>query len=301
MFSFSRCPIPSQCFNTPGSYYCVCDPGWEKVSEFQCVDINECSRGIHGCDPQSSCVNSPGSWKCICNKGWYPDPKDARLPTCKDVNECVDVPNSCPVQSKCVNTEGSYHCSCLSGWRNQGLHACIDINECSLGYYRCPSNSHCVNIQGSYECHCNPGFRPRVTTSRCYDVNECVTGDYSCSSHAYCVNTFGSYTCDCQSCYYMSDNQCKRKKLFFFQSSFFLYTRSALKALPYNVMTCNAVFLYIYIPVFATAAMTCLSSNIHIDSSLQPCNSTQIPHKSFIEIPYFFPHTFNRLPFCYSY
>lgn len=123
-----RCPIPSQCINTPGSYYCVCDPGWEKVSKFQCVDINECSRGIHGCDPRSSCVNSPGSWKCICNKGWYPYPEDARLPTCKDINECVDVPNSC-------------------------------------------------------------------------------------SSNAYCVNTFGSYACHCHRCYYMSGNQCKRKKL----------------------------------------------------------------------------------------
>jgi len=107
-----RCPIPSKCIDTPGSYYCVCDPGWEKVSKFQCVDINECSRGIHGCDPRSSCVNSPGSWKCICNKGWYPYPEDARLPTCKDINECVDVPNSCSSNAYCVNTFGSYACHC---------------------------------------------------------------------------------------------------------------------------------------------------------------------------------------------
>jgi len=78
-----KCPGPSSCIAINGIYYCVCHKGWEKVSEFQCLDINECSRGIHGCDPNSTCVNTPGSWKCVCNKGWYPVPKDARLPACK--------------------------------------------------------------------------------------------------------------------------------------------------------------------------------------------------------------------------
>lgn len=268
-----RCPIPSQCINTPGSYYCMCHPGWEKVSEFQCVDIDECRRGIHGCDPHSSCVNSPGSWKCICNKGWYPDPKDARLPKCKDINECVEVPNSCPVQSKCVNTEGSYRCSCLLGWRNRGLYTCIDIDECNVWYYQCPSNSRCKNTPGSYECHCNTGFRPRVTTSRCHDVNECATGHYSCSSNAYCVNNFGSYTCQCNRCYYKSGNQCKRKKLYFSIISFYIlvvYRKIC------HIMSVRAMR---FIIVFASAAITFLATNIHISSCLQLCGSTQKPYR----------------------
>ena len=111
-FHTDRCPNSSRCINTPGSYYCVCKSGWEKVFQFQCVDIDECSRGIHGCDRNSYCVNTAGSWKCVCNNGWYPDPTNARLPTCRDVNECVDKPNACPQESTCINSAGSYRCDC---------------------------------------------------------------------------------------------------------------------------------------------------------------------------------------------
>ena len=166
--SYQRCSNPSKCVNTPGSYYCVCNPGWEKVSEFQCSDINECSRGIHGCDRNSYCVNTAGSWKCICNSGWYADPSNARLPTCREVNECVDKPNACPIQSTCLNSAGSYRCNCLSGWRNQGAHTCVDIDECSEGRYSCPSNSHCVNTQGSYRCDCNRCYYK--SGSSCYGM-----------------------------------------------------------------------------------------------------------------------------------
>ena len=206
--SFQRCPNPSKCVNTLGSYYCVCNPGWEKVSEFQCSEINECSRGIHGCDRNSYCVNTAGSWKCICNSGWYPDPSNARLPTCRDVNECVDKPNACPVQSTCLNSAGSYRCNCLSGWRNQGAHTCVDIDECSQGSHRCPSNSTCVNTQGSYRCSCFSGWRNHGHFS-CVDIDECLERRYSCPSNSHCVNTQGSYRCDCNRCYYKSGGNCQ--------------------------------------------------------------------------------------------
>ena len=181
------------------------------MSEFQCLDIDECSRGIHGCDPNSICINTPGSWRCQCNNGWYPEPKEASLPTCKDVNECVEDQNACPVQSLCINSAGSYRCDCLAGWRNQGLYACRDIDECSEGTYNCPSNSRCVNTAGSYQCHCNFGYEPPITTSTCQNINECTRGLYSCPSNAYCVDTDGSYTCHCLQCYYMSGNTCHSK------------------------------------------------------------------------------------------
>ena len=135
----NACPSHSKCVNTVGSYRCYCNKGYQKVSQFECRDINECKRGIHGCDSHATCVNSPGSWQCRCNNGWYPDPRNDRLPTCKDVNECVDKPSVCPSQSTCVNTAGSYHCNCLRGWTNQGPHSCVDVNECLRNL--CPSQS----------------------------------------------------------------------------------------------------------------------------------------------------------------
>ena len=172
------------------------------------MDINECSRGSHGCDRNSYCVNTAGSWKCICNNGWYPDPANARLPTCRDVNECVDKPNACPWQSTCINVAGSYRCNCLSGWRNQGPHSCSDINECSEGTaHRCPSNSRCGNTPGSYRCNCISGWRNRGDYS-CVDINECLEGRYSCPGNSRCVNTQGAYRCDCNRCFYRSGNRC---------------------------------------------------------------------------------------------
>ena len=177
------------------------------------MDINECSRGIHGCDRNSNCENTAGSWNCICNNGWYPDPRNARLPTCRDVNECVNKPNACPSQSTCINSAGSYRCNCLSGWRNQGPHSCTDINECSEGSHSCPSNSRCANTQGSYRCNCVSGWRNQGYYS-CVDIDECSEGRYSCPSYSSCVNTQGSYRCDCLRCYYKSGNTCHSKCAF---------------------------------------------------------------------------------------
>lgn len=46
--------------------------GYEWSSKFGlCVDINECTSGVHNCSLESgeSCFNLPGSFKCVCGFG----------------------------------------------------------------------------------------------------------------------------------------------------------------------------------------------------------------------------------------
>ena len=72
--------------NTPGSYTCHCDPGYQfdngrcegienpisnttLQSLYIATDINECSDPSR-CFKNSNCVNLPGSYRCDCNSGY---------------------------------------------------------------------------------------------------------------------------------------------------------------------------------------------------------------------------------------
>jgi fibulin 1/2 len=55
------------CYNTPGSFYCSCPPGY-KLSSGQCQDIDECRANTHGCT--DTCLNTVGSYTCKCKVGY---------------------------------------------------------------------------------------------------------------------------------------------------------------------------------------------------------------------------------------
>ena len=83
------------CVNTPGSYYCNCDRG------FQPVNFSECE-GIYTCrDSMIQCIlKSERTVLCII--------------MISDIDEC-EIILTC--RQLCVNTFGSYHCDCFEGYR----------------------------------------------------------------------------------------------------------------------------------------------------------------------------------------
>ncbi|XP_067259389.1 adhesion G protein-coupled receptor E5 isoform X2 [Chanodichthys erythropterus] len=122
------CGDNARCLNTLGSYYCICDEGFESkppnftADKGQCVDINECFKKKVECSSEKECVNTLGSYNCSCPKGY-------RDSECADNDECerTDV---CGTNANCYNYEGSYSCKCHQGYSNYGndQSKCIEIN-----------------------------------------------------------------------------------------------------------------------------------------------------------------------------
>eukprot|EP00961_Rhodomonas_salina_P123809 1668551-Rhodomonas_salina.1 len=57
----------SVCVNTPGSFTCGCNTGYEVDALSGCADIDECLTGTHWCAWNAVCNNTVGSYTCDCN------------------------------------------------------------------------------------------------------------------------------------------------------------------------------------------------------------------------------------------
>ncbi|KAG9327910.1 hypothetical protein JZ751_018376, partial [Albula glossodonta] len=136
------CGQHAKCFNTNGSYYCQCVPGFQANAQtinftaftgVSCLDINECLDIQDVCGPKATCRNTMGSHNCSCTEGYISSTGQKVFHsneevTCED--ECLDDPSICGEQGSCNNTEGSYICLCDPGYSNYGnaQARCIELN-----------------------------------------------------------------------------------------------------------------------------------------------------------------------------
>uniref|UniRef100_A0A8C2D959 Uncharacterized protein n=1 Tax=Cyprinus carpio TaxID=7962 RepID=A0A8C2D959_CYPCA len=65
----SVCGAHSSCFNTLGSFRCICSPGFQRHENSTCTDINECS-DPDVCGTNANCSNHQGSYSCKCHQGY---------------------------------------------------------------------------------------------------------------------------------------------------------------------------------------------------------------------------------------
>lgn len=70
------------------------------------IDINECSRGTSGCDPNAACTNTAGGFSCACYQGYS-----------GDGTSCAPTPELAAVQAQ-YQTDGPARLACSEG---QGL------------------------------------------------------------------------------------------------------------------------------------------------------------------------------------
>ncbi|XP_025102126.1 fibrillin-2-like isoform X2 [Pomacea canaliculata] len=64
-----KCGLGANCINSPGSYECVCNNGFERKNN-RCVDIDECYRRTDLCSYYENCFNTIGGYSCLCKIGY---------------------------------------------------------------------------------------------------------------------------------------------------------------------------------------------------------------------------------------
>uniref|UniRef100_A0A8C2JWL6 Uncharacterized protein n=1 Tax=Cyprinus carpio TaxID=7962 RepID=A0A8C2JWL6_CYPCA len=109
-----------RCHNTPGSYFCECNPSFRLVTG-KCEDVNECNELI--C--QQGCLNSQGSFSCYCHACYSSSLNDSGI--CVDIDECI----SRLCEDICVNTLGSLKCCCRENFifGKNGISCVLDPTE----------------------------------------------------------------------------------------------------------------------------------------------------------------------------
>ncbi|XP_052809616.1 mucin-like protein [Mya arenaria] len=241
----NECGKYMDCKNTNGSYTCECNNGYTMIKD-SCVDIDECSLGLSGCEYQ--CENLPGRYNCYCFYGYklQSDRRSCRQvedpcrtlgnfncshicvidvtakcscphgyeliddgQTCYDTNECLNEElNKCSPNNTCKNTLGSYKCDCEYGFKlsNDGR----TCEECDIFHYGPNCNKECNCLHGYYDkvkgCNCTEGWSGENCDA---DLDECNPPDaYSCPGNATCINTLGSFICKCSTGYTLENGTC---------------------------------------------------------------------------------------------
>uniref|UniRef100_A0A3Q1ATY9 Adhesion G protein-coupled receptor E8 n=1 Tax=Amphiprion ocellaris TaxID=80972 RepID=A0A3Q1ATY9_AMPOC len=125
-FNSTVCGPDSVCTNTPGTYECACEIGYEPTDPEQdpsetniCLDIDECVKHDAICGPNANCTNTIGSYTCTCLSGYRlnnPSVIASYANSCTDIDECFETPGICGRQTICTNVPGTFYCSCPEGF-----------------------------------------------------------------------------------------------------------------------------------------------------------------------------------------
>ena len=183
------CRENSRCVSYGATFLCPCIGGYEEING-ECVDIDECVRGIADCE--KLCSNLPGTYEC-CSVGY----KQGSDGYCVELDECLD-PRDNMCDQECLNTDGSYTCECNRGYNlsTDGLR-CVDIDECAQSNNACKYK--CKNELGSYHCECPNGYKVDTDGTTCYDGNNCTYNHVDCQRHCKGIN--GEFVCVCDEGY----------------------------------------------------------------------------------------------------
>jgi hypothetical protein len=177
----------SVCVNQPGSFICVCPPGYSQ-SNGSCDDIDECQTDNGDCDPLTVCTNIPGSRTCgTCPSGYTGSGETG----CTDIDECSTNNGGCTPPAVCENLPGSSTCFCPPGYTGTPETGCVNTNECATNNGGCDPLTTCTDTPGGRSCGACPAGYYGTGETGC-------SASCPCEHGGMCTTPEGEYTCACQ-------------------------------------------------------------------------------------------------------
>ncbi|KAI2804698.1 hypothetical protein BLOT_003686 [Blomia tropicalis] len=209
MAEFDLCSSNSECINLPGSYECLCNPGYSGVDPCDWIQ----------CGQHAECILEDKGPKCQCKPGCTGNPNEG----CHDINECtsllpIDPNGPCGASSICINLVGSFRCECLAGAKGDpykdgciGSTKCTNNQDCPLDTICdqhsgacvdpcfsavCGPNAECIAYNHSTKCECKAGYHGSGIDL----VKGCISpcNNVYCGLNAHCiVNNANVGICQC--------------------------------------------------------------------------------------------------------
>ncbi|XP_028416921.1 fibrillin-2-like, partial [Dendronephthya gigantea] len=215
-----QCNTKANCSNTPGSYNCQCQIGYEGNGK-KCNGQLKAIFIINHSDHQSILKKYVRYSNKKRNKS---SPKNLSMAD-SDVDECEKGTHKCDKNAKCTNTPGSFNCQCLSNL----------VTQEKDGYAKMSTNvkkerTNVTKMQNASTLQVHSTASVNLVTQE-KDENAKVLSDYfydnylatltkpllvsfstldrdPCGYNANCTNTNGSYICECRTGYEGNGTNC---------------------------------------------------------------------------------------------
>lgn len=192
------CGAYTECVNLPGSYECICSPGYTGVPRKGCTLIEIRCHG-NDCPPNQKCIH--GQCQCL-------QPFVLEGQTCK--NPC-DL-QQCGQYAECHLLPEGPQCQCIKGCTGNPNKGCYDINECVADLPidpngPCAVGAVCINIVGGFQCECSPGTNGDPYESGCRGAPGC-TSNNECPHNALCDTKGGTCIDPCSTTWCSPNTQC---------------------------------------------------------------------------------------------
>lgn len=173
------CLNSGECFNTYGSYICVC-PKMFGGSNCELQLLDGCSS--QPCGYGATCVyRSSGNIECICPPG-----ASGQFCENKSSESCL---GECPEDTECING----HCVCRPGGNcDMAILSSLDDCNCLNGGTCGINSSICVCPKGFEGKRCE---RLSCNANNCQEPMACVSGKCICPEHATCSGACLSNPC----------------------------------------------------------------------------------------------------------
>lgn len=140
----TTCGANADCSDTTGTPVCVCKPGYQGDGQ-TCVNIDECTKGMHDCSENALCSDTDGSFSCACKPGFEGDGRSCTA------NPCEARANPCDLATTaCRDDDGKAVCDCQTGRARCDADALAchtdltsDAENCGACDLRCAGNLAC--------------------------------------------------------------------------------------------------------------------------------------------------------------